>query len=163
MASRIAIAASVLIASVAAQQMGAYTPEVHPTLTSQKCTKAGGCTTVNSSVVLDAGYRWTHNVGGYDACVPAGFNATYCPDAATCAKNCALEGVDYSTYGISTSGDALTLSLYVTKNNITSKSSPRVYLLGENGMEYDMFSLLNKEISFDVDISKVPCQVNGAL
>jgi len=163
MASRIVFAATVLIASATAQQVGTYTPEVHPTLLSQRCTIGGGCKTVNTSVVLDAGYRWTHSVGGYDACVPSGFNTTLCPDATTCAKNCALEGADYASYGIVTKGDALTLNLYTTKGNVTSKSSPRAYLLGENGTTYDLFSLLNKEITFDVDTSKVPCEVNGAL
>jgi cellulose 1,4-beta-cellobiosidase len=47
-------------------------------------------------------------------------------DPATCAKNCALDGADYEgTYGITTSGDSLTLS-FVTGSNVGS----RVYLLG---------------------------------
>ncbi len=163
MASALALAASLLLSTVSAQQMGMYTKEVHPTLVSYKCTVAGGCKAVNTSVVLDAGYRWSHSVGGYDACSPNGFNASICPDEATCAKNCAVEGVDYKSYGITTNGDSLKLDLYVTENNVTKKSSPRAYLLNEKGDKYDMMSLLNKEISFDVDMSKVGCQVNGAL
>ncbi|TVY78471.1 Exoglucanase [Lachnellula suecica] len=156
------LAASLLVASVSAQQPGAYTPEVHPSLSSQKCTTSGGCVTVNTSVVLDANYRWLHNVGGYQNCVAQTFNASICPDAESCSKECALEGVDYASYGIQTSGDALTLNLFKTENNVTSMSSPRVYLL-ENETTYDMFSLLNQEIAFDVDLSQVPCGINGAL
>lgn len=119
--------------------------------------------TVNNSVVLDANYRWLHNVGGYQNCVTSGFNTSICSDAESCSKNCALEGVDYSSYGIKTDGDSLTLNLFKTDaNNVTTMSSPRVYLM-ENDTTYDMFHLLNQEIAFDVDLSKVGCGVNGAL
>ncbi|RDL41000.1 uncharacterized protein BP5553_00979 [Venustampulla echinocandica] len=159
---KLGLAASLLIASAAAQQPGAYTPEVHPTLISEECTTSGGCVKVNTSVVLDANYRWLHNVGGYDNCAPQSFNSTICPDVETCAKNCALEGVDYASYGIKAEGDTLTLNLFKTEGNVTSMSSPRVYLLA-NDTAYDMFQLLNREITFDVDISKGGCGVNGAL
>ncbi|KAH8654468.1 cellulose 1,4-beta-cellobiosidase precursor [Tricladium varicosporioides] len=153
---------SLLLTSALAQQPGAYTPEVHPKLTSQECTKAGGCVNVDTSVVLDANYRWLHNVGGYSPCNSGTFDKTYCPDVETCAKNCALEGVDYASYGIRTSGSSLTLNLFKREGNVTSMSSPRVYLMA-NETTYDMFKLLNQEISFDVDVSKVACGINGAL
>jgi hypothetical protein len=51
--------------------------------------------------------------GGYANCVNGAFNTTFCPDVATCAKECALEGVDYSTHGIKTDGDALNLNLFI--------------------------------------------------
>lgn len=51
-----------VLALVSAQQIGINTPEVHPPLLWQECTTSGGCTSVNGSVVLDANYRWTHNV-----------------------------------------------------------------------------------------------------
>ncbi|KAF8847252.1 concanavalin A-like lectin/glucanase [Acephala macrosclerotiorum] len=61
--------------------------------------------------ILDAGYRWLHNIGGYTNCINGGFNASFCPDVAICAKGYAVEG----------------------------------------------------ELTFDVDVSKVPCGINGAL
>ncbi|KAN0095041.1 glycoside hydrolase family 7 protein, partial [Hyaloscypha variabilis] len=140
MSQKLLLAASVLAASVLAQVPGTLTPEVHPSLTSQSCTKAGGCVNLNTSVVLDSQYRWMHNVGGYTNCVNNGFNSTFCPDPTTCAKTCALEG----------------------ENNVTTQSSPRVYLLA-NDTTYDMFHLLNRELTFDIDVSKVPCGINGAL
>ena len=39
---------------------------------------------------------------------------------------------------------------------------PRVYLLQDDTI-YDLFKLLNQEITFDMDASKVPCGINGAL
>ncbi|TVY32978.1 Endo-beta-1,4-glucanase [Lachnellula occidentalis] len=154
--------AASLIPFVSAQQIGTYTPEVHPMLTSQQCTKAGGCVTVNTSVVLDASFRSLHNIGGNASCVSQGFNTSICPDAESCSRDCALEGVDYASYGIKTNGTALTLNLFTTEDNVTSLVSPRVYLLA-NDTTYDMFQLLDREITFDVDISKAGCGVNGAL
>jgi cellulose 1,4-beta-cellobiosidase len=152
-----------LLQVASAQQAGQYTPEVHPKLPSQRCTTSGGCTTVNTSIVLDSNYRWLHNVGGYAACAPNGFDPTYCPDVETCGKNCAVEGVDYASYGIATSGNALTLNLFTQKAGVTSMSSPRVYLLDTDDENYDLFKLVGQEFTFDVDVSKVPCGVNGAL
>lgn len=156
MSQRIVIALSFLAASVTAQQIGTLTPEVHPRLTTEYCTKSG-CEARNTSIVLDADYRWLHTVDGEEDCKTAagGLDPTLCPDAETCAKNCAVEGVDYDGYGVSTSGNELTLKLYT--------SSPRVYLLDEEPGEYVDFKLLNREFTYDVDGSKLPCGVNGAL
>ena len=56
-----------LVSIALAQQAGTNTAENHPALPYQKCTKAG-CTIVNTAVVLDANWRWVHNVGGYTNC-----------------------------------------------------------------------------------------------
>lgn len=161
MSQRVGLALSVLAASASAQQIGTFTPEVHPQLPTQYCTKAG-CETRNTSVVLDAQYRWTHTVDGEEDCkLPSGdLDPILCPDAETCAMNCAVEGAEYDGYGISTSGDALTLNLYIDDG--ASMASPRVYLLGEDD-EYVDFKLLNREFTYDVDSSKVPCGANGAM
>jgi cellulose 1,4-beta-cellobiosidase len=143
-----------LAATVLAQQPGPYTPEVHPKLSSQVCTRAGGCKNVSSAVVLDSAYRWLHTVDGYDACQNNGqFNTTICPDVETCAKSCAIEGADYESSGVHTSGNSITLNLFVNG----ASPSPRVYLLSANESRYEMFKLLNREFTFDVDTSKVPC------
>ena len=101
-----------LVAQTSAQQVGTNTAEVHPPLPYQKCT-ASGCTTVDTSVVIDANWRWIHNVTGYTNCYNGNtWDKALCPDPTTCAKTCALEGANYQgTYGISTSGNALTLDL----------------------------------------------------
>ncbi|KAF2472520.1 cellobiohydrolaseI [Lindgomyces ingoldianus] len=164
MYQRSILTASLFAASTWAQVPGPLTPEVHPPITSYKCTKAGGCVAQKSGIVLDANYRWLHNKEGYTNCVTTGFNKDFCPDIETCAKTCSLEGVDYASYGIRTSGDALTLNIYKTDpaTNVTSLSSPRVYLMSDDET-FDHFKLLNAEFSFDVDVSKVPCGINGAL
>ncbi|KAF7353357.1 Glucanase [Mycena sanguinolenta] len=140
------------------QQVGTQVAENHPMLPSQKCT-ASGCTTVQTSVVLDSNWRWLHSVNSTTNCYTGNtWDQTLCPDAKTCTANCALDGADYSgTYGITTSGNALTLK-FVTGANIGS----RVYLLA-NQTNYQMFQLLNQEFTFDVDMSNLGCGLNGAL
>ena len=149
---------------VLGQQVGNYQQENHPPLTYQTCTKSGGCQTQNGAVVIDANWRWLHKVGDYTNCYTGNkWNTQFCPDGKTCAENCALDGAEYeSTYGVTTSGSELRLN-FVTRtpqgaNNIGS----RLYLM-ESDSTYKMFKLKNMEFTFDVDVSSLPCGLNGAL
>ncbi|KAJ7095619.1 cellobiohydrolaseI [Mycena epipterygia] len=147
-----------LLAVVSGQQVGTQMAETHPALSSQKCT-ASGCTTLSTAVVLDSNWRWLHSINGTNNCYTGNtWDAKLCPNPTTCAANCALDGADYSgTYGITTSGTALTLK-FVTGANIGS----RVYLMA-NTTNYQLFQLLNQEFTFDVDMSNLGCGLNGAL
>ncbi|KAF5374699.1 hypothetical protein D9615_009016 [Tricholomella constricta] len=150
------------LAVVCAQQVGTNTAENHPQMSWQKCTTGGGCTQTSGSVVLDANWRWVHNVGGFTNCYTGNtWDTTLCPDTKTCAANCALDGADYAgTYGITSSGNALTLK-FVT-NSAQKNIGSRVYLMSSD-TQYQMFKLLNQEFTFDVDVSNLPCGLNGAL
>ena len=150
-------------AMVLGQQVGTLTAETHPSLPWQKCTTSGGCVTQSSGkIVLDSNWRWLHSTSGSTNCYTGNtWDSTLCPDGATCAKNCALDGADYSgTYGITTSGNALTLK-FVT-NSAQKNIGSRVYLMASE-TSYEMFKLLNQEFTFDVDVSNLPCGLNGAL
>ncbi|TEB34396.1 cellobiohydrolase I-II [Coprinellus micaceus] len=151
-----------LAAASLAQQVGDYATEAHPRLPWQECT-SGGCTTKSSgSVTLDANWRWVHVTGNYTNCYTGNaWNSTVCTSNSQCASRCALDGANYQeTYGITTSGDALTLK-FVTQGQNKNVGS-RVYLMNSES-KYQMFNLLNKEFTFDVDVSKLPCGLNGAL
>ncbi|KAL4815875.1 putative 1,4-beta-D-glucan cellobiohydrolase A [Aspergillus spinulosporus] len=150
---------SALLSVSRAQQAGTAQEEVHPSLTWQRCEASGSCTEVAGSVVLDSNWRWTHSVDGYTNCYTGNeWDATLCPDNESCAQNCAIDGADYEgTYGITSNGDSLTLK-FVTGSNVGS----RVYLL-EDDETYQTFNLLNNEFTFDVDVSNLPCGLNGAL
>ncbi|KAH9184791.1 hypothetical protein AeNC1_013234, partial [Aphanomyces euteiches] len=160
---KIAAALAFLGGIAHAQQVGTSTPEVHPPLPSQTCTTSGGCTTENTKLVLDANWRWTQNVGGSKNCYTGNtWDTSLCPDPATCAANCALDGADYTgTYGISASGESVSMKL-VTKGPYSTNVGSRVYLL-EDDNNYKLFKLLNQEFTFDVDASQLPCGLNGAL
>lgn len=146
-----------------AQQPGSITPEVHPQLTTSICTTEEGCIAQNTSVVLDFGYRWLHTADYTSCTTSSGINSTLCPDEATCAQNCVVEGANYTQSGISTSGSSMTMSQYVASSSGVSSASPRVYLLDNESQDYVMFKLLGQELTFDVDLSTLPCGENGAL
>ena len=84
-----------------------------------------------------------------------------CPDAETCQANCLMSGIpDLSEYGVVTTGDELFLDMLRDDGSVIS---PRVYLLSEDEQTYEMLELTGNELSFDVDVSKLPCGMNGAL
>jgi cellulose 1,4-beta-cellobiosidase len=75
---------------------------------------------------MDANWRWTHNTGGYTNCYEGtSWARNFCPDPQTCAKNCAIDGVNTSdminTYGISSTGTSLRLN-FKTGGNIGSRT-----------------------------------------
>lgn len=156
-------ALSSLLLGARAQQAGTLTTETHPPLTVSQCTSSG-CTTSQQSIVIDANWRWLHTKTGYTNCYTGNtWNATICPDGVTCAANCALDGADYSsTYGITTSGNALKLDFVTTGTNTNVGS--RTYLMAAGSTtEYQILKLMGQEFTFDVDVSNLPCGLNGAL
>ncbi|KAJ5371533.1 Endoglucanase 7a [Penicillium cataractarum] len=159
---RIFAAGLALLPLIQAQQPATTDPE-NPALTTWKCSTAGGVWEQDTSVVLDWGYHWIHTAGGYESCTTSsGVNTTLCPDEATCATNCVIEAANYTSAGVSVSGDSLTMHQYVESDGVYSNASPRLYLLGTDG-NYVMLQLLGGELSFDVDMSTLPCGENGAL
>lgn len=151
-----------LLGLVAAQTPGCK-KEKHPKIDTWECTKKGGCKKNHNYLVIDAS---SHNIHQADhpelGCGNWGSapNATVCPTEEECAKNCIIEGVsDYAKLGVTTQGGAMTLKQLKNGNTV----SPRVYLLDENEHEYEMLKLTGRELSFDVDTSRLPCGMNGAL
>ncbi|KAF8652145.1 hypothetical protein AX16_004531 [Volvariella volvacea WC 439] len=149
-----------LLSTTNSQQIGTISPETHPPLSWSRCNSTG-CQPVAASIVLDANWRWIHNTGGYTNCYTGNtWNTALCPEGTICASNCALEGADYrSTYGITASGNSITL---VFDEEYRRSLGSRVYLLNTE-TRYEVFQLLNKEFTFDVDVSDLPCALNGAL
>ncbi|ROV96533.1 hypothetical protein VMCG_07777 [Cytospora schulzeri] len=164
-AQAVAVAAltSAFFQLATAQEPGTETPEVHPELTTFKCTTAGGCVVQNTSVVLDWNYRWIHTADYASCTTSSGVNSTFCPDAATCAENCLIEGANYTAAGVTTSGSSMTMHQFMSSTSGMSSVSPRIYLLDNDSGDYVLFQLLGQEITFDVDLSTLPCGENGAL
>merc|ERR1712243_302489 len=121
--------------------------------------------TENLGVVLDSNWRWTHTPGNTTNCYTGNeWNATLCPDAATCTQNCGLDGVDETdwegTYGVTSDGNALTLK-FVTEGPYSRNVGSRVYLLDQDDTNYKMFMLKNREFAMTVDTSNLACGLNG--
>ncbi|KAG8165656.1 hypothetical protein KVR01_004208 [Diaporthe batatas] len=133
--------------------------ETHPPLTWQKCAADGTCTDVAGSLTVDANWRWTHDKSSSTNCYTGNtWDSSLCPDDATCTDKCCVDGADYQgTYGVAASGSSLSID-FVTGSNVGS----RLYLL-EDDSSYQGFTLLGNEFTFDVDVSNLPCGLNGAL
>jgi len=161
--SYIIVATAILC--VSAQQKGTQKTNVNLPMTTQTCT-ASGCTDNSNKVTLDGNWRWTHKVGTSTNCYTGNsWDKTICPDPETCTQNCALDGVPESDwvapYGITADGTGLELK-FVTKGQYSTNVGSRTYLL-EGEDKYKMFKLKNREFTFDVDVSNMPCGLNGAL
>ncbi|KAH9884707.1 1,4-beta-D-glucan cellobiohydrolase-like protein [Xylariomycetidae sp. FL2044] len=152
-----------LVAAARAQQACTLTTETHPSMTWQTCSEGGSCTTVDGSVTIDANWRWTHTLEGSTNCYDGNaWDTALCPDGETCATECCVDGADYAaTYGAVASGDSLSLT-FVTDGAYSTNIGSRLFLM-ENEDTYQMFSLLGNEFTFDVDVSNLPCGLNGAL
>ncbi|EAA28406.2 glycoside hydrolase family 7 protein [Neurospora crassa] len=126
--------------------MGTGIPEVHPRFRTQRCTKSGGCKTQQTYLVADARHRAFHNTeGAIVKCSAA--NKVLCLDEATCAKNCILNGVEYGSLGMLASDTAVTLRNYLFDGKKHRTISPRVYLLAEDGEDYEPIKLPVKPIN----------------
>ncbi|GKT45806.1 exoglucanase 1 [Colletotrichum spaethianum] len=126
----------------------AVTAETHPKMTWQKCTVRVVAAMSMARLSL----------------IPTGvsLNETICSDGKKCAENCAIEGAKYSkTYGVTTSGNALTLKFPQTHEYGTNIGS-RMNLM-ETSSNYAMFTLMRNEFAFDVELSSIACGLNGAL
>jgi len=161
------LATSVAALSVSctdAQQAGSQTTERHPQLSWSECSSSG-CNSKQAEVTIDSNWRWTHSTTGTTDCYHGNkWDQSLCPDAATCLRNCVLEGADqeYSnTYGVKPQGNKLELG-FVTQGPYSKNIGSRTYLM--NGSDkYQMFKLKNKEFTCTVDDSNLGCGLNGAL
>lgn len=155
------LTALVCILDLASGQKIGSRAEVNPTLRIKQCSSQG-CVDLDTSITLDANLRELRTTDKRDCYADEhhAFDPQYCPDADTCACNCALEGADYAKEGvtINPNSNALTLHLFKKVDNVVKKALPRVYLLDEEFEgEYKMLDLLGKEFSFEVDVSNLPC------
>ncbi|KAI0538305.1 cellulose 1,4-beta-cellobiosidase [Xylaria digitata] len=155
-------AIAALVATAKAQCAASLTAENHPALTWQQCSSGGSCSTVNGKVTVDANWRWVHNAQGTNCYTGNEWDTGLCADATSCASTCCLDGADYSgTYGATTSGNALNLK-FVTQGPYSKNIGSRLYLMKDDET-YQGFKLLGNEFTFDVDVSNLPCGLNGAL
>lgn len=151
---------------VAAQQVGILNPETHLKLDWTKCSTDQTCQKIQGQVTLDANFRWLHQVDSYRDCYSYGrWNTLTCNSNDNCTESCAIEGNTVAGYantmGIKAINDSITLR-YRTAENFYVNVGSRVHLM-ETKEKYQMFTLLNNEFTFDVNLSTVGCGINAAL
>ena len=161
-----AILLSLCLGFVSSQQPGNLEQEGSPTMTLKECTLAGGCTTKQAKLTLDANWRWIHHKDGYTNCYTGNqWNSQYCSDPVQCAQNCVLEGITSdkyrSTYGIEQINDGVKLN-FVTNHQYGTNVGSRLYLM-DGDDKYKLFFLKNREFAMDIDVSNLYCGMNGAM
>lgn len=86
------LAVGLAVLGLAAAQKPSSTPDVHPEITTYRCTVADGCTEATNYLVLDSSAHWVHQASPNDAfgCGNWGSkpNETACPTKEACAQNC---------------------------------------------------------------------------
>merc|ERR1719158_1940305 len=165
-----AVGTASLVCFAAGQNAGTNSENYLMPLTVSECKwNSNGqkeCDDQQKSISLDANWRWTHKVGETSNCyTDSSWDASVCPDGETCARNCAAGAVDEETwegtYGVKKNGNGLDLG-FVTQGPYSVNVGSRSYVM-ENDKEYKLFSMLQKEIAFDVDLSNMPCGTNAAI
>lgn len=150
-----------MIEGASAQQAGTLVPESPPVIPFKMATAPQTA----AAAVLDANWRWVHKANGYKGCLDASghWDQAICPDPHTCARNCALEGVDldkYRTqYGVWTNPASRALVL----THSARHQGSRLFLTSLDRSKYLMLHLLGKTLRVEVDVSRVPCGLNAAL
>jgi len=156
--ARFALVLCGLLGVCRAQKVGTNKEEEHPTMGLTTCTKTGGCVTNSDTMVtMDSQWRWLHDAQSGN-CIQGN---KWAVQEATCGTTCAMEGItksDYqTTYGVAEVPGGIKLKY---KNGPSIGS--RLYMM-EDESTYKMFKLLNKEFTFDVDVSTLDCGLNGAV
>ncbi|OTA91901.1 glycoside hydrolase family 7 protein [Hypoxylon sp. CO27-5] len=156
------LAVGLAVLGLANAQKPGSTPDVHPELTTYRCSVVDGCKESTNYLVLDSSAHWVHQVDSNAGCGNwgSGPDPTACPTKEACAQNCVMEGQpDYSSIGVKTNGSSLNMQLIVGDNVV----SPRIYLLDQTQEKYEMLKLTGNEFAFDVEVSRLPCGMNSAL
>lgn len=125
-------------------------------------------TVQNAYLVLDANWHWVHSKSNSNEnCYTSSWNPSLCPDPVTCSSNCAIEGIPNSQwinpYGVSVTNQSSLTLRYVTNGQYGQNIGSRLYLLDQTQNNYYGFNLKNRQFTFTVDVSQLPCGLNGAL
>ncbi|KAI1326584.1 glycoside hydrolase family 7 protein [Xylariaceae sp. FL0255] len=136
-----ALVLALALIGMSASQKPAATPDNYPQVTTYRCSQTGGCNATTNYLVLDSLSHNVYKANSTASCnsgAGGGPNPTACPTEEACANNCVME----------ISGSVV---------------SPRVYLLDGDKDNYEMLKLTGGELAFDINVTQLPCGMNGAL
>ncbi|KAH9820043.1 family 7 glycoside hydrolase [Melampsora americana] len=145
--------------------------ESQPRLNYEECTKAAGCKKIEATVTVDIHWRkFPLKENPEISCLENGsWNPKFCPNQDECLKNCEVGGIDNyeeyaGVYNSNQSDNKVNMKFLVSEDKKTKKKNigSRLYHLGQDG-QYVLYKLKGQEISFDVDLSRLTCGMNGAL
>ncbi|KAG8869156.1 hypothetical protein FRB97_001563, partial [Tulasnella sp. 331] len=131
-----------LFAVVKGQGIGTNQAETHPSLSWSKCTTSGGCVSSAGSVVLDANWRWP---------------------TAILATNGTRPSAPTRPLALPTANSTVPPTPPPMVSPAAATPSPSSSSREATNTAYQMFKPLNQEFTFTVDLSTLPCGLNGAL
>ena len=111
--------------------------------------------------------RWTHQAGSTTpTCyTDSGWDTSVCPDGETCARNNSVGAVPEAdwegTYGINQESNGVNIG-FIIQGPSSFNAGSRSYMM-ENDQEYNSSNMLQKKISFDVDVSNMPRGTDSAI
>lgn len=133
-----------------------------PPLPLTVCESKNDCKTKNTRVVADANWRELIGKNGGFCYKGNQWNKEYCGSEEQPLTDCELQPIDYeNTLGVTTKDDELTLRFITPTGPDSHTEGSRLYLLGPEST-YENFTLLNREIAFDINLSNLPCGMNAA-
>ncbi|KAJ7785355.1 concanavalin A-like lectin/glucanase domain-containing protein [Mycena maculata] len=152
---------SLCLAVTYGQQICTQLAEAHPVLTTQQCAANEECTTLQTSVILDSNWPWTHQTTRHHQLLHR--KHLLCPDPVTCVENCALDGANYEAR----KRGKKRASANSSRQGATMGSPPEPTLVPAftswPPTQYQLFQLLSQEFTFTIDMSHLGCGLNGAL
>merc|ERR1719147_695841 len=158
---------SLLVGVLRGQSPGEATTNTVLNMPIHVCTAPGNCQKESTTVALDANWRWIHDENLSNCYTGNLWDDEKCPDGETCAENCLLEGVSKadwkSPYGVEADGQGGLSMTFVTVGPYSTNIGSRVFLVDSSKESYYSFKLKNKEFAMDVDVSQLPCGLNGAV
>ncbi|EFP80732.1 uncharacterized protein PGTG_06688 [Puccinia graminis f. sp. tritici CRL 75-36-700-3] len=149
------------------QQPG-KTPENPASFIITDCGNGSKCKEVSGGLTIDANWRATYvmNQDQKNYCNDGGSWTSVCSGSGEeCAKTCMIDGTENyaETYGVSSTAKGSITMRFLTRSVKGQNIGSRLYFLESSGDKYHMFKLKNRQFEFDVDVSKLPCGVKGAL
>ncbi|KAH9820042.1 family 7 glycoside hydrolase [Melampsora americana] len=162
-----------LLASIALAHASKELPtsptEIQPKFNYERCTREG-CFKHKGTVTADVSYREIHSrKDPKKLCLKdKRWDSRLCSNQDECLKNCEINGIlNYTertgVTNFNSAENSINLKLVVSEDKKTKKKKigSRVFHLDQHG-HYVMYKLKGKEISFDVDLSRLGCGLNGA-
>jgi len=151
-----------LVLGASSQGVGTNSPEVKPAMPLWTCSHSG-CTREEKSLTMDANWRWIHTAQLTNCYTDSAWDTTICPNPEKCSASCGLDGIDKyaEVYGVDEKPAGIELG-FVSENQGRSNFGSRLYLM-ESESKYKMFRLKNREFTMTVDVSRLPCGLNGAV
>ena len=126
----------------------------------KECTNAGGYTSTQARLALDANWHQVNSVSGYEnGCTGDDWNSQCFSNPVQRAQNFVLEGTSKdkceSAHSVQQIQDGVKVN-FLTQHEHDANVGHYIHAMDDDD-KYDLFCLKNREFSFEVDVSDMQC------